>query len=227
MIPTCELSDFEHLLKEFYGFKTMTFQKKWFVTGIGTNVGKTIVSAILTEALQADYWKPIQSGDLHDSDSHKIQQFITNSKTKIHEESYKLQTPASPHLSAALDNIELDINAIQLPPTDNHLIVEGAGGVLVPLSERHLLIDLIAKLELEVVLVSQHYLGSINHTLLSVEALQRRNIPIAGIIFNGERTTSSEQIILHYTNVPCLGYIPRSNDINRDWVAQQAQNFRL
>src|ERR1041385_3043150 len=150
----------------------MTLKKPLFVTGIGTGIGKTIVSAALVEKLKADYWKPIQSGDLDKSDSLSVKNLISNSITKIHPESYRLTQPFSPHKSAAIDGIIIDPDAIQLPKTNNALIVEGAGGLMVPLNNEFLIIDLIKKLGIEVILVSQNYLGSINHTLLSIYALK-------------------------------------------------------
>ena len=168
---------------------------KLFITGIGTDVGKTIASAIITEALEADYWKPIQAGDLEDSDTHKIQKYISNSKTVFHKNSYALNTPASPHFAADLDNVTIDIEKIQEPKTKNSLVIEGAGGLFVPLNKKDTIIDLIKK-EHKVIVISLHYLGSINHTLLTIEALQNRNIKIAGIIFNGDENKATEEIIL-------------------------------
>ena len=168
---------------------------KLFITGISTDVGKTIASSILVEALEADYWKPIQAGDLDNSDSHKIESYISNNKTVIHKNSYLLNTPASPHLAAKLDGVTIDLNQIKEPVTENHLIIEGAGGLFVPLNNTDCVIDLI-KPDYKVVVVSRHYLGSINHTLLTIEALQNRKINITGIIFNGNENKSTEEIIL-------------------------------
>ena len=158
---------------------------KLFITGIGTDVGKTIASAIVVEALQADYWKPIQAGDLDTSDTHKIKQYISNPVTTFHSNSYALNTPASPHFAAEKDGIIIQLEQILEPVTENHLVIEGAGGILVPLNNEATIIDLIQP-DYKVIVVSRHYLGSINHTLLTVEALQNRKIPIAGIIFNGD-----------------------------------------
>jgi len=157
---------------------------KIFVTGISTDVGKTIASAIITEALEADYWKPVQAGDLNDSDSHKIQKYISNKKSFLHPNSYALQTPASPHLAAKIDNITIDLKNIIEPKTKNNLVIEGAGGIFVPLNDMDCVIDLIQQ-DYKVIVVSRHYLGSINHTLLTLEALKNRGINCAGIIFNG------------------------------------------
>jgi len=199
--------------------------KKYFVTGIDTEIGKTVVSAILTEALEADYWKPIQSGDLDNSDSHKIERLISNNKTHIHKETYRLNTPASPHYSADLDGINIELKNINLPKTTNNLIVEGAGGLMVPLNRKDLIIDVIAQLQLPVILVSKNYLGSINHTLLSIQLLQSRNISIKGIIFNGEKTPSTEEIILHHAQVPCLGRLANEPIINKETIRKYAAQF--
>ena len=200
---------------------------KYFVTGIGTGIGKTLVSAILTEKLEADYWKPIQSGDLDISDSLTIQQLITNKKTFIYPESYQLNRPLSPHLSAKLDNIEIELAEIKTPETDNNLIIEGAGGLMVPLNEKELLIDLIKALNVEVILVSQNYLGSINHTLLSVSLLNQYNIAIKGIIFNGEENLETQRYILQYTNVNYLGNIPQFENVNKENIKRSGDLLSL
>ena len=182
--------------------------QQYFITGIGTEIGKTIVSAILTEKLNADYWKPIQSGELDDSDTKKIRTLISNKTSKFHPEAYQLQQPFSPHYSAHLDGVTIDMDEIVIPETQNHLIVEGAGGLMVPLNDKDLMIDLIQKLNLAVILVSKNYLGSINHTLLSIAALTSRNIPIKGLIFNGDANDSTEDIIQKRSNLKILGHIP-------------------
>ena len=200
-------------------------QRKLFVTGIGTDVGKTIASAILTEALQADYWKPIQAGDLDHSDSSKIKFQISNSKTQILENSYKLNTPASPHYAAQLDGITIDLNQIKEPKTSNHLVSEGAGGLLVPLNNTDCIIDLIQN-DYEVILVSRHYLGSINHTLLSLEVLKNRNIPCAGIIFSGDENPATESIILAKSGVKFLGRIENEPYFDANVIAYYADQFK-
>jgi dethiobiotin synthetase len=198
---------------------------KIFITGISTDVGKTIASAIVTEALEADYWKPIQAGDLNDSDSHKIQRYISNEKSIIHENSYKLNTPASPHLAAELDGITVDLKNIKEPKTENHLVIEGAGGVLVPINESNFVIDLIQS-EYIVIVVSRHYLGSINHTLLTIEALKNRGIKIAGIIFNGNENRSTETIILKTTQLKCIGRIEEEPYFDQNVISEYADLFR-
>jgi len=191
-----------------------------FVTGIGTNVGKTLVSAILVEKLKADYWKPIQSGDLANSDTMKVKSLVSNPLSVFHPESYKLTQPFSPHKSAAIDGISIDIEKFILPETSNSLIVEGAGGIMVPLNERHLVIDLIKKLGLQAVVVSQNYLGSINHTLLTVFALKQYEIPIKGIIFNGPKDFYSKEYILSASKVDHLGHIPEIAVVNKKTIAE-------
>ncbi|TCD27095.1 dethiobiotin synthase [Pedobacter psychrodurus] len=198
---------------------------KYFITGIGTGIGKTLISAILTEKLKADYWKPIQSGDLDTSDSISIDSLISNTQTVIHPESYRLTQPLSPHLSAKLDGIEIELNKINIPLTDNNLIIEGAGGLMVPLNENELIIDLIKKLDVEVILVSQNYLGSINHTLLSINLLKQYEIPIKGIIFNGDENTETERYILQYTKIKKLGSVPSLKNIDREKVLIASQNL--
>jgi dethiobiotin synthetase len=200
-------------------------QRKLFVTGIGTDVGKTIAAAILTQALEADYWKPIQAGDLDHSDSKKIKSQISNSKSQILENSYQLNSPASPHFSAQLDGITIDLNHIKEPKTSNHLVIEGAGGLLVPLNDTDCIIDIIQK-DYEVILVSRHYLGSINHTLLSLEALKNRNIPCAGIIFSGNENPATESIILAKSGVKFLGRINNEPYFDANVIAYYADKFK-
>ena len=198
---------------------------KLFITGISTDVGKTIASAIIVEALQADYWKPIQAGDLEHSDTHKVQSLVSNTQSHFHSNSYALQTPASPHLAAAIDGITIAMNQIQEPKTTNHLVVEGAGGILVPLNETQSVVDLIQP-DYKVIVVSRHYLGSINHTLLTIEALQNRKIQVAGIIFSGDENTSSESIILSRTAVPFIGRIAQEPYFDTNVISEYAELFR-
>jgi dethiobiotin synthetase len=201
--------------------------KPIFITGIGTGIGKTIISAILVEKLKADYWKPIQSGDLDDSDTLKVKSLISNTKSFFHPEAYRLTQPYSPHKSADLDGITIDPKKIIIPQTDNRLIIEGAGGLMVPLSTGFLMIDLIKQLKAEVVLVSQFYLGSINHTLLSISALKQYNIPVKGIIFNGGEDVYAKDYILEYADIKCLGHISLLNKINKEMIIDATQKIDL
>ena len=198
---------------------------KLFITGIGTDVGKTIASAIITEALEADYWKPVQAGDLDTSDSHKIKAFLSNDKTVIYPNSYALNTPASPHLAAEIDGITIDLEKMTEPITNNHLVVEGAGGIFVPLNDQDCVIDLIQP-DYKVIVVSRHYLGSINHTLLTIEALQSRKITIAGILFNGEENQATESVILKKTGLNCIGRIEEEPYFDQNVIREYADLFR-
>ena len=171
--------------------------KSYFITGIGTGIGKTITSSILVKYFSADYWKPIQSGDLDQSDSHQVQ-YLTDSKTKIHNERFRLKFPASPHQSAAMENIDIKVGDFQLPKTDRNLLVEGAGGLFVPLNQEEFIIDLIQSLKLPVILVIRDYLGCINHSILSLEALKSRNIPLEYIVFNGKFEPATKSILINH-----------------------------
>jgi len=170
-------------------------QELLFITGIGTEVGKTVCSAIVTKYFNAEYWKPVQSGDLDFSDSMKIKSW-TGEDTICHSETYRLKLAASPHQSAREEGIIIDLNNFTLPETSNNLIVEGAGGLMVPLNDEHFIIDLIQKLNIPTVLVVKNYLGCINHTLLSIMALEQRKIKLKYIILNGNFPVDTERIIL-------------------------------
>ena len=200
--------------------------KPIFVTGIGTGIGKTIVSAILVEKLKADYWKPIQSGDLEDSDTLKVKSLVTNTLSVFHPEAYRLTQPFSPHKSAKIDNITIEADKIILPKTDNQLIIEGAGGLMVPLNDHFLMIDLIRQLDAEVILVSQNYLGSINHTLLSIEALKARGIPLKTIIFNGITDPETEGIISINSPGIKIKNIPLLSSLGKTEILIQANNYK-
>lgn len=198
---------------------------KYFITGIGTEVGKTIAAAIVTEALEADYWKPIQAGDLEKSDTHKIKNLISNKKTVYHENAYALKTPMSPHAAAEIDHVKIRVSEIEEPATKNHLVIEGAGGLLVPLNEVETIADLIQR-DHRVILVSRHYLGSINHTLLTIEALRARDLNCFGIIFSGEEHPSSEKIIAEMSGVEILGRIDQEPYFDRNVILEYAEKFR-
>ncbi|MGY4538249.1 dethiobiotin synthetase [Mucilaginibacter sp. UYNi724] len=201
--------------------------KPLFVTGIGTDIGKTLISAILVEKLKCDYWKPLQSGELENSDTIKVQRLISNKISVFHPETYCLTQPYSPHKSAMLDGITIDESTIIAPKTDNQLLIEGAGGLMVPLNDHCLVIDLIKQLGVEVILVSQNYLGSINHTLLSIEALKNRGIPVKGIIFNGEENASTEEYIIKYTQIKHLGRVPQLPTIDKNIIADAGKYISL
>ncbi len=197
-----------------------------FVTGTHTGAGKTLASAILTQAFEADYWKPVQAGNLKKTDSDIVKQLTDHHKIGIHPESYRLKLAASPHAAAAKEHILIELSGFRKPKTKNRLIVEGAGGVLVPLNDQEMIIDLMSYLKLPIILVSQNYLGSINHTMLTLEALSYRNLPVLGIIFNGKKNEESERYIETRSRVPVLYRIPRLKHIDKETIAEQAQFFR-
>ncbi|WP_242203790.1 dethiobiotin synthase [Aestuariivivens insulae] len=199
-------------------------QQTYFITGIGTDVGKTIVSAILTEALEADYWKPVQAGDLDHSDTHKVQALISNSKSVFHPNSYALKTPMSPHAAAEIDGLTIDLKTIKTPETKNHLVIEGAGGLLVPLNDSQTVLDII-KPAYKVVVVSRHYLGSINHTLLTVNLLKEKGFDVS-IVFNGKEHPTTESIIKKMTKVPVIGRIDEEPYFDKNVVKEYAEAFK-
>ena len=198
--------------------------KKYFITGISTEVGKTIASAIITEALEADYWKPIQAGELEDSDSHKIKQLISNSNTVIHPNSYALKTPMSPHAAAEIDKVTIELSKIKEPKTQRNLVIEGAGGLLVPLNNSETILDII-KPEYKVIVVSRHYLGSINHTLLTVNLLKEKGFDVA-IIFSGNEHKTTEEIIKKMTNVSVIGRIEEEPYFDKNVIREYAELFK-
>jgi len=196
----------------------------FFVTGIDTDSGKTLASAILCEAWQADYWKPIQAG--FPRDAHTVSDLLSNSKSRIHDEAYLLNTAASPHASARIDGISLRVDSIHPPSTDNTLVIEGAGGCLVPLNDHEFVVDLVKHCRAQLVLVADLYLGSINHTLLTVEAIKKRNLLVKGIIFNGDSNPESERIILRHSGFPQLLHIEKEKSITRAVVRKYALKLK-
>ena len=196
-----------------------------FISGIGTEIGKTVVSAIFCQALGYDYWKPIQSGELEQSDSIEVRQLVSE-KCTIHPETYRLKTPISPHASARKDGIEIDISKIVAPKIEKRLIIEGAGGLLVPVNQKNTIADIIEQLGAQVILVCDHYLGSINHTLLSLAEIHRRELPLAGVVFNGESNLDSESIIEKMGQCNQVFRIPRLQNIDRKSIEAQANLFK-
>jgi dethiobiotin synthetase len=202
-------------------------QKHYFITGIGTDVGKTVISAIVVKALNADYWKPVQAGDLDYSDTHKVKAMVNDNDEKInfHENAFALKTPMSPHAAADIDEIQIKLNDIKKPQTQNHLVIEGAGGLLVPLNKTDTIADLISK-EDKIILVSRHYLGSINHTLLSLEYLKQKGFKNIGIIFSGDEHSTTESIILSKTHAKFIGRVNEEKEFTPKVVQHYAENFR-
>jgi len=199
----------------------------YFITGIGTNVGKTLASAILTEALQADYWKPVQSGNTDITDKNYVKGLISNSKSVFHNETYSFKEPASPHLAAALENTKIITERIALPITENNLIIEGAGGVLVPLNDHDFVIDIARNLGAEIILVCQNYLGCINHSLLSIDYLIKNEFELKGLILNGNFDKAVRSAIINYAELPIIAEIPELKEITKETVLQQAQLINI
>lgn len=201
----------------------MNNAKKYFVTAIGTNIGKTIVSSVLVNALKADYWKPLQCGDLEGSDSDFIR---FTSDINVHEEKYRLKIPASPHQAASIEGINIQLDDFILPQTQNALIVEGAGGMLVPLNENgDMVIDIAKKFNLPLIIVSSFYLGSINHTLLTLEYAKREKMEIALLIFNGEvNEWSLNAIKQHFPEIKIV-FIPHFENISKEIIQTFSEEF--
>lgn len=200
--------------------------KVYFITGIGTDVGKTVVSAIVSEALQATYWKPIQSGSVEGTDRKTVEALCSDAVKTLPEE-YIYEAPVSPHLAAEMENSEIDVSRLLLPDVKGNLVVEGAGGLLVPITRGFLFADWIKTLKIPVIVVSRHYLGSINHTLLTVAQLKQLEVPVAGIVFVGAENTDTESIIEQHTQVPVLGRIPVVDELTPDFIATEAKKLNL
>jgi dethiobiotin synthetase len=197
-----------------------------FVTGIGTDVGKTIVSAILVEALQADYWKPIQCGGLELTDTDRVKRLVSSVNTIFHPETYSFPNPVSPHEAAKLNDTKIRLGKLTPPETENTLVIEGAGGITVPYNYRgDSMLDIAQNCDAEIVIIANSYLGSINHTILTLEYLKNQDVKILGIIFNGESNQESEQVILNKTKAICLGHISQEFEISKELIKKYAHDF--
>ena len=192
------------------------FPPKFFVTGTDTGIGKTMVSSILTVGLNADYWKPVQSGlDENMTDTQRVQKWTGLDDSHFHRETYLLSEPLSPHASAAIDGVTIEMEAFRLPdPKHGHLIVEGAGGLMVPLNDQDMMLGLIKYLKTPVILVARSTLGTINHTLLSLEQLRRYDIPVMGVILNGPENKGNTDAIEKYGKIEVFGTVRQFNAIN-------------
>ena len=186
------------------------------VTGTDTGIGKTVFSAALTHALGASYWKPVQSGLDEETDSETVQRLGRLPSNRILPETYRLATPASPHLSAAIDGVELHPDMLNPPPVAGPLVIEGAGGLLVPLTRRTVFADVFARWRYPAILCARTALGTINHTLLSLEAMRRRGIPILGIVFIGDEQPDSQSVIAEIGDVRSLGLLPKLDPLTAD-----------
>ena len=200
----------------------------FFITGIGTSVGKTLAAAVITEALHADYWKPVQAGLDEGTDAATIERLLSNTDSVIHPELYRLNTPASPHIAARIDGVNVNGNDISnaakliMQKTDGRqLVIEGAGGLLVPLNDTLRVADLIKLLEARVILVSRNYLGSINHSLLTAAYCRSNGIDVAGWIFTDDYMHYENEIV-NWSGYPSLGSIPKMETISKQTILQQA-----
>lgn len=194
-----------------------------FITGIGTGVGKTLVSAIVTEALDACYWKPVQAGFADGTDSEWVGERISAGHGRIFPELYKLRLPASPHIAAREEGVEIDLDAIaEALPAGRPLVVEGAGGLLVPLNGRQFVLDLVKRLDATVVLVSRNYLGSINHSLLTAEVCRHHGLRVAGWIFN-DQYLHYEQEIVAWSRIRAIGSVPFNQLPDAEFIQEQAR----
>lgn len=198
---------------------------QYFVTAIGTDSGKTLVSAILTEALSADYWKPVQAGAPTDTD--RVKELVSNSHSSFHSEAFKLKMPASPHAAAKAEGITISVDEIGTVQTENDIVIEGAGGVMVPLNDLEFVIDIAKQPDTEVILVANLYLGSINHTLLTVDYLKNNGFKVKGIIYNGDINEESQRIIEFHSGYRVLLHLPQLGNINPEIVRYWADELML
>lgn len=201
--------------------------KPIFITGTGTGVGKSLVAAIVTEALHADYWKPIQAGYDEGTDSLMTLQLLSNSKSHIHPEVYRLKMAASPHIAAKAEGIKIKIKEIvkHLPVTKNQLVIEGAGGLMVPINKKEFVLDIIKKLKARVIIVSKNELGSINHSLLTAAILKKEKIDVAGWIFN-EEYLDYEKEITNWSGYPQIASVKHLPLISKETVKAEADRTR-
>jgi len=197
--------------------------EKIFVTGIGTGIGKTFVSAILAKALDADYWKPVQAGYSAGTDSEWVANWLHETGSVVHPEVYRLAKPASPHIAAREEGITIDISKIceKIPQNGRTLLIEGAGGILVPLNESQFVADLIKEMGAKVILVSRNYLGSINHSLLTARVCREMQIPVIGWVFNDQYLNYEDEIV-KWSNFPRIASIPWTDNINGTFINSQA-----
>tara|TARA_B110000285_G_scaffold232900_1_gene305204 strand:+ start:634 stop:1251 length:618 start_codon:yes stop_codon:yes gene_type:complete len=197
---------------------------KYFITGISTDVGKTIASAIVVEALKADYWKPIQAGELNNCDTKKVTALISNSASKFHPNSYALKTPMSPHAAAEIDGMKIYLDQVVEPKTKNNLVIEGAGGLLVPINNKDTILDIIQP-NYKVIVVSRHYLGSINHSLLTIKLLQEKGFKVS-VIFSGASYKTTESIIEKMTGITVIGRIDEEPYFDKNVILEYAELFK-
>ena len=205
----------------------MSKYQQIIVTGIGTDVGKTVVSAILAQALKASYWKPIQAGELDNTDTMKVN-FWTDQNVTVLPEAFRLESAISPHAAAEKHGVKITKESLKLPDIKGNLVVEGAGGILVPVNYSGLLlVELFHDWNLPIVVVSRHYVGSINHTLLTIDYLKNKGFNISGIVFVGDENLPSETLICSKTGLSMLARIPLTIKLNARFIQSQAKKISI
>ena len=199
----------------------------FFITGTDTDVGKTLVSAWLLTQLEGTYWKPIQAGTLPTTDSATVQRLAELPVSRVLPEAYLLPEPMAPHEAARRANIAMDMEKLRLPPHDGLVVVEGAGGLMVPIADGAYMIDLADSLDLPIILVARSTLGTINHTLLSLEAIRRRGLPLAGVIISGPESPHNRAAIERFGQVEVIAEIPFLETVSRDTLKAVAPELDL
>ena len=200
---------------------------KFIICGTDTDVGKTLISSFFVRGLKSFYWKPIQSGIETETDSQIILRLSEIKKEKILKEAYIFKRPVSPHWAAEIDEKKIDINLLKLPPTDGSLIVETAGGVMVPITRNFLQIDQIKKWDLPVIIVCRSSLGTLNHTLLTIEALKKRNIKILGLIVNGKKHFDNPKTLQEFSKLPIIAEFPRISNVDKNNLDKLWQELNI
>jgi dethiobiotin synthetase len=195
------------------------------IIGIHTGIGKTVVSAVIAEAIGADYWKPVQAG-IEERDMSLVQELLTNGGARVHREAVLLTQPVSPHAAAEYDGVTIDFREFKWPETDKVLLVETAGGLMSPISAEETMIDFIQYYDLPVVLVTNNYLGSINHTLLTLEVLHDGGVQVLGIVVSGDENRQSESFIENYSNVPIIAHVPQLINLDAESVHIVAKSLQ-
>lgn len=204
----------------------MSALKTIAIAGIHTDIGKTVVSALLCQALKADYWKPVQAGSLQHSDRMQVQSLLDNPVSKIHPEALQLQLAASPHAAAAAEQVRFDCRQLSFPETNNLLLVETAGGLLSPMDQERTMADFILHFKMPALLVTRNYLGSINHTLLCIEVMRQRGINLLGLIINGARDAGTEDFIKNYSGISNVFYTHELTALHAAQVKEEALLLR-
>lgn len=194
------------------------------IIGTHTGIGKTVFSSVLCKASGFDYWKPVQAGDLDDSDTINVQRRVADPSITLYPERFRLTHAVSPHRAAELDGLDMQLSDFVLPKSEK-LVVETAGGLMSPINQGILVLDLAKNLNLPLVLVSGNYLGSINHTLLTVAAIKNAKLNLKGIVFSGEPNESTESFILNHAEVPCLFHLRKMDKVDAHEVEKQAKRL--